>query len=78
MGEGKAPTHALRPESDELWLGRGPGGGEDGVEGAGETMEDGEAGYGGRHGALIVHSKSIHSMRRKRKKKNGKEAYLRV
>jgi hypothetical protein len=42
-------THALCPESDELWLGRGPSTGQHSVQGAGEALDDTVASDTGRH-----------------------------
>ena len=42
-------THALCPESDELWLGRRPSTGQHSVQGAGEALDDTVASDTGRH-----------------------------
>ena len=42
-------THALCPESDELWLGRRPSTGQHSIKGAGEALDDTVAGDTGGH-----------------------------
>lgn len=42
-------THALCPESDELWLGRRPSTGQHSVQGTGKALDDTVAGYTGGH-----------------------------
>jgi hypothetical protein len=42
-------THALCPESDELWLGRRPSTGQHSVQGTGEALDDTVASDTGGH-----------------------------
>jgi hypothetical protein len=42
-------THALCPESDELWLGRRPSTGQHSVQGTGKALDDTVASYTGGH-----------------------------
>lgn len=55
----KALTHALTPESNQLWIGRSPSTREKGVEATDETLYDAEASDASGHGSEGCGGESI-------------------